>query len=103
MSKVAKTVIVSVDITKIDRTKAFKGKNGAEYIDLVLINTPENQYGSTYMAVQGVSKEEKEAGVKGAILGNAKVYGAGEGEANTGGGDAGGGGAKPTGGNDFPF
>jgi hypothetical protein len=92
MSNVAKTVIASIDVTKIDKSKCFQGKNGALYLDLVLINTPDNQYGNTYMAVQGVSKEEREQGVKGAILGNAKVFGAGEGTANTGGN---GGGSAP--------
>lgn len=103
MSNVAKTVIVSVDITKIDKEKCFKGKNGALYLDLVLINTPDNQYGNTYMAVQGVSKEDREAGVKGAILGNGKVFGAGEGTANTGGNT---GGSAPAAGGDvdsMPF
>ena len=104
MSNVAKTVIASVDITKIDKSKCFQGKNGALYLDLVLINTPDNQYGNTYMCVQGVSKEEREAGTKGAILGNAKVFGAGEGSANTG-GNNGGGAAPAEGGNvdSMPF
>lgn len=99
--EVAKTVIVSVNLDKIDKSKAFKGKSG-NYIDVVLINTPDNQYGNTYMAVQGVSKEDRDAGVKGEILGNAKVFGAGEGKANGGSSDAGAK-AAPTGGNDFPF
>jgi len=90
MSNVAKTVIASIDITKLDKEKCFKGKNGALYLDLVLINTPDNQYGNTYMCVQGVSKEDRDAGIKGAILGNAKVFGAGEGSANTGGNTGGG-------------
>ncbi len=99
--EVAKTVIVSVNLDKIDKSKAFKGKNG-NYIDVVLLNTPDNQYGNTYMAVQGVSKEDRDAGIKGEILGNAKVFGAGEGKANGGSSDAGAK-AAPTGGNDFPF
>ncbi len=103
MSAVAKTVIVSINLDKIDKSKAFNGKNG-NYIDVVLINTPDNQYGNTYMAVQGVSKEDREAGIKGEILGNGKVFGAGEGSANAGGGASEGGSkAAPTGGNDFPF
>lgn len=59
-----------IDVTKIDKAKLFKGEKGT-YLDIVLIETPDNQYGD-YMIVQGVSKEERKAGKKGAILGNGK-------------------------------
>lgn len=62
-----------IDVTKLDKSKFFKGKKGI-YADIVLIDTPNGEFGD-YMIVQGVSKEEREAGVKGAILGNAKVFG----------------------------
>lgn len=62
-----------IDVTKLDKSKFFKGKKGI-YADIVLIDTPNGEYGD-FVIVQGVSKEEREAGVKGAILGNAKVFG----------------------------
>jgi len=67
-------IVVKIDVTKIDKGKLFEGAKGT-YLDVVLIDTPDDGYGNDYMAVQGVSKEERESGVKGAILGNGKVFG----------------------------
>ena len=61
-----------IDVLKFDKTKFFKGTKGI-YADIVLIDTPTGQYGD-YVIVQGVSKEDRAAGVKGAILGNAKIF-----------------------------
>jgi hypothetical protein len=71
MSNVIK---ISIDVTKIDKEKLYTGKKGT-YLDAALIPTPNNQYGDDYMIVQGISKEEREAGQKGNILGNAKLAG----------------------------
>lgn len=60
-----------LDVTKIDKTKLFRGQKGV-YLDIVLIETPNSEYGD-YMIVQQTSKEERLAGKKGAILGNAKI------------------------------
>lgn len=70
------TIVIKLDVTKIDKTKLFKGEKGT-YLDVVLIETPNNEYGNSHMAVQGVTKEERDAGVKGAVLGNAKTLGGG--------------------------
>ncbi len=67
-------ITVKIDVTKVDKARLFEGKNGAKYLDLVLIER-QDQYGNDYMAVQGVTKEERLAGVKGAILGNGKHIG----------------------------
>jgi hypothetical protein len=62
-----------LDLTKIDKSKLFKSeKTGAIYLDLLMIESPNNQYGQSHMIVQDVSKEDREKGIKGAILGNAK-------------------------------
>lgn len=61
-----------LDVTKIDKSKLFKGAKGT-YLDLVLIETPNSEYGD-YMICQSVSKEERDKGVKGAVLGNAKIF-----------------------------
>ena len=66
------TILIKIDVKKIDRNKLFEGKKGT-YLDVILIPTPENQFGNDYMAVQGVSKEDREAGLRGEILGNAKI------------------------------
>lgn len=66
-----KMIAVKVDVSKVDKTKLFEGKNGAKYLDLVLIETPGSKYGD-WMAVQGVSMEDRKAGIRGEILGNGK-------------------------------
>lgn len=66
---------LKIDVTKIDKTKLFTGKNGAKYLDasiLVKDNGELDEYENCGMIVQDVSKEERAAGKKGAILGNAK-------------------------------
>ena len=65
-------ITCKVDVLKINKDRLFKGKKGT-YLDLVLIPTPDSQYGDDYMVVQGVTKEERDAGQRGDILGNAKI------------------------------
>lgn len=67
-------ITAKIDVTKIDKSKLFKGEKGT-YLDICLIETPNNAYGDDYMVTQGVSKEDRDKGVKGAILGNAKIRG----------------------------
>jgi len=69
------TIILKIDVTKIEKARLFPGKNGAKYLDVVMIETPNNQYGDSHMLVQSVTKEEREKGIKGPILGNAKTLG----------------------------
>lgn len=49
----------------------FRGDKGI-YLDIVLIETPNNKYGDDYMVVKDVPKEEREKGTRGDILGNGK-------------------------------
>lgn len=60
-----------IDVTKIDKKRLYKGEKG-QYLSFVLIDTPNSQYGD-YMIVESVTKEEREKGIKGTILGNAKI------------------------------
>jgi hypothetical protein len=71
-------IIVKIDLRKIDQSKCFNGKNGAKYLDIVLLENRdgEDQYGNHFVAVQGVTKEDRENKIRGAILGNAKTIGA---------------------------
>ena len=67
-----KTIILKIDVSKIDKSKLFKGAKGT-YLDAVLfLNDETDQYGNNGMIVQSVTKEEREQGIKGAILGNCK-------------------------------
>ena len=62
---------LQLDVTKIDKAKLYKGEKGT-YLNAVLIETPNSAY-SQYMVVQETTKEEREAGIKGTIIGNGKV------------------------------
>jgi len=69
------TITAKIDVLKVDKEKLFKGEKGL-YLDIALIPSPNSAYGDDYMVVQSVTKEEREKGIKGAILGNAKIRGA---------------------------
>lgn len=68
---------IKVDVTKIDKSKIFVGAKG-KYIDICIIEKREQDaYGNDFVVVQDVSKEEREKGIKGAILGNGRTIGQG--------------------------
>lgn len=73
MAKVG--VSLKIDVTKIDKSKLFKGQKGT-YLDAqVFIDIDElDQYGNSGMITQAVSQADRQAGQQGAILGNAKVF-----------------------------
>ena len=73
-------ISLKIDVTKIEKQRLFKGEKGT-YLNCVLIETPNSEY-SDYMIVQDVSKEERERGVKGTILGNAKIVSKAQNSAN---------------------
>tara|TARA_R110000868_G_scaffold363753_1_gene626143 strand:+ start:55 stop:360 length:306 start_codon:yes stop_codon:yes gene_type:complete len=68
-------IAVKIDCTKIDKSKLFLGKNGAKYLDCLLQEVENDTYGNDFRVVQAVSKEERLAGTRGAILGNGKYLG----------------------------
>lgn len=71
-------ITLSIDVTKLDRArfKEVTRKNGdkAVFAELVLIETPQSDYGD-FMVKQGVTKEERQARVEMPILGNGKHVG----------------------------
>jgi len=64
------TIAVKIDVTKIEKARLFKGAKGT-YLDALLI-PKRSDYGDDFMIVQSVSKEEREQGIKGPIIGNAR-------------------------------
>ena len=66
---------IKIDVTKIDKALLYKGKKGV-YLDATCFMNPdeEGQYGDHGIINQSVSKEAREAGEKGALLGNVKVF-----------------------------
>lgn len=67
---------LKIDVSKIDKSKLFSGKNGAKYLDATVFVDTDNpdQYGNNGMITQSQTKEEKDSGTYGAILGNCKVF-----------------------------
>ncbi len=66
---------VKIDVTKIDKSRLYKGAKGT-YLDLSTYIDTENkdQYDNNGFISQSTTKEERDAGVKTPILGNVKVY-----------------------------
>lgn len=66
----SEVIRLKIDVSKIDKSKLFKGAKGV-YLDAVLfLNDDLDQYGNNGMIVENITKEEHEQGLKGAILGN---------------------------------
>jgi hypothetical protein len=68
-----KVISLKIDVSKIDKSKLFKGQKGTYLDAVVFLNDEKDQYGNNGMITQSVSKEEREKGGKGVILGNAKI------------------------------
>lgn len=71
-------ITLSIDFNQVDqkRIKPFTKKDGtqANYLELILIETPNGKYGD-FMVKQGVTKEERQARLDMPILGNARIVG----------------------------
>lgn len=61
----------SIDVTKIDKTRLYKGEKGT-YLKFALIENS-TEY-SDWVITEEISKEEREAGKKSTILGNGKNW-----------------------------
>lgn len=69
---------LSINVKKIDKARLFNGEKGTYLDAVVFVNDEPDQYGNYGMITQSVSKEERENGVKGEILGNCKIIGNGK-------------------------
>lgn len=68
---------LNINVIKIDKTAIYKGKNGnGKYLNLVLFENRggKDQYGNDGFIVQELSKEQREAGNKGPIVGSWKRF-----------------------------
>jgi len=66
---------LKIDVTKIDKSRLFKGTKGT-YLDLVVYeNDTPDEYGNDYSVKQDCTKEDREAGVKMPYIGNGKNIG----------------------------
>lgn len=70
----AKQIIqFKLDVMKISKERLYKGKKGTYLSGTIFVNDEADEYGNNGMIVEAVSKEEKDAGIKGNILGNIKI------------------------------
>jgi hypothetical protein len=63
-------ITIKLDVTKLQKERFYHGKKGI-YAELVLIEH-ENDYGDDGFVAQSVTKEERNAGERGPIVGNWK-------------------------------
>jgi hypothetical protein len=74
---------IRIDLSKVDQTYVFAGKNGARYLDVAILETKPSNFGdqrdeSTHVVIQSLPKQERDGGKKGAILGNMKPFSSGK-------------------------
>lgn len=69
-------IAIKLNCSKLEKERLFKGKQGS-YADLVLMENRDgtDDYGNDGFVVQSVSKAERDAGVRGPIVGNWKRIG----------------------------
>lgn len=59
----------------LDITDLYHGSTGAVYLDFVLWESENDKFGNDYRITESLSKEDREAGTKAEIIGNAKIRG----------------------------
>ena len=64
---------LTIDVTKIDKSRLYKGKKGTYLNCSVILKGEPDQYGNDGFIVESISKDERESGKQGTILGNAVV------------------------------
>ena len=66
---------LSIDVSKLDKSRFFKGKKGTYAKLTCFIDTEEtSQFGDNGTITQELSKEDRDNGIKLPILGNAKIF-----------------------------
>jgi hypothetical protein len=75
INKMKVGVKLKINVSMIEKARLFAGKKG-KYLDATVFIDVDNkdQYENNGMITQDVSKEEKDSGVKGPILGNVQVF-----------------------------
>ena len=67
-------IAINIDVTKIDKAALFTGKKGT-YLNMTLMENREgvDQFGNEGFIVQDIGMARRQAGERGAILGNWKT------------------------------
>lgn len=70
----SKLMSLSIDLSKIDKSKIIEGKNGAKYYNLTIdLKDEKDQYGNDLTAWTTLTKEERESKANKTYLGNGKI------------------------------
>jgi len=64
----------SIDVTKLDKERFYKGKKGTYAKLTVFVDSEQSQYGDNGVITQQLTKEEREQKLKLPILGNATIF-----------------------------
>lgn len=67
-----KIIKLSINVSKIDKSKLYNGQKGTYLNAVLMLKDEPDEYGNIGFIVQDTTKEEREAGKRGEILGNAK-------------------------------
>jgi len=67
-----KLISLSIDVDKLDVKRLYKGKKGNYLSATLFLKEETDRYGNNGFIVESITKEEREAGQKGTIIGNAK-------------------------------
>jgi GT2 family glycosyltransferase len=71
---------ISICLSDIDKSRiTVSNKNGKKYMNFLIKDSTNDKYGNDYMVTEDLSKEERQAGKQGKILGNGKNLGGGGG------------------------
>jgi hypothetical protein len=66
-------IAISIDVTKLDKSKFVKGKKGTYANLTVSVNDEDDQFGNNASTWESQTKEERDAKVDRNFLGNGKV------------------------------
>ena len=70
----AQIISVSIDLSKLDKSRIVEGKNGAKYYNLTInVNDQKDNYGNDASVTIAQTKEEREAKQPRTFIGNGKV------------------------------
>lgn len=65
---------ISIDLSKVDKSRIIKGKNGSKYYNLSLwVADEKDQYGNDVSVFDSQTKEQRDAKEKRNFLGNGRV------------------------------
>ena len=68
-------ITISIDLTKVDKSKIVEGKNGQKYYNITVDRLMQpDKFGNTHTVYQSQSKDERAAKVQKVYLGNGKEW-----------------------------